>query len=268
MCVLRFDNPAARAPLIVQALTFAWLALYHFWLLVYPASLSCDWTHSSIELIDFSENKFWHDILRTTTIFVTFSLGVLMVLRLFQRALHHKTALAVYRAIPKISKFIIPEKETIGDEDNRRIVHGLALLIIPFIPVSNVFFSTGFVLAERVLYLPSIGFTFLVGLGLQKIVQHFFGCGTVSAPHSQNDETVKFVKDCTLGKHHSEMAPEMLDKIRSGGGRSWSTEMMQLNCIPEYRATVKHTKMALYALFLMVALSGLSLKTFARSLEW
>lgn len=39
---------------------------------------------------------------------------------------------------------------------------GLALLIFPFIPASNLFFPVGFVVAERVLYLPSAGFIVLL----------------------------------------------------------------------------------------------------------
>jgi hypothetical protein len=31
---------------------------------------------------------------------------------------------------------------------------GLALLVIPFLPASNLFFKVGFVVAERVLYIP------------------------------------------------------------------------------------------------------------------
>ena len=42
----------------------------------------------------------------------------------------------------------------------------LALMIFPFLPASNLFFPVGFVVAERVLYLPSMGFCMLVALGL------------------------------------------------------------------------------------------------------
>lgn len=41
----------------------------------------------------------------------------------------------------------------------------LALLVIPCIPASNVFFYVGFVLAERVLYIPSVGYCYLVAYG-------------------------------------------------------------------------------------------------------
>ena len=49
-------------------------------------------------------------------------------------------------------------------------VFSLALIIFPFLPASNLFFPVGFVVAERVLYLPSMGFCMLVALGLWRLV--------------------------------------------------------------------------------------------------
>ncbi|XP_031558071.1 protein O-mannosyl-transferase TMTC4-like [Actinia tenebrosa] len=43
---------------------------------------------------------------------------------------------------------------------------GLAFLIVPFLPASNIFFRVGFVIAERVLYLSSVGSCILVVLGI------------------------------------------------------------------------------------------------------
>lgn len=43
---------------------------------------------------------------------------------------------------------------------------GLAWTIIPFLPASNLFFPVGFVVAERVLYLPSMGYCLLFSLGI------------------------------------------------------------------------------------------------------
>lgn len=45
----------------------------------------------------------------------------------------------------------------------------LALLLIPFLPATNALFRVGFVLAERVLYLPSSGYCLLVAIGLHKL---------------------------------------------------------------------------------------------------
>ena len=65
-------------------------------------------------------------------------------------------------------------------ERHRTAVLGLSLLILPYLPASNLFFPVGFVVAERVLYLPSMGFCMLVGYGAWHLLQrtksllHFF----------------------------------------------------------------------------------------------
>lgn len=50
------------------------------------------------------------------------------------------------------------------------VIWGLSLLVLPYIPASNLFFPVGFVVAERVLYLPSMGFCLLVGFGIWKLL--------------------------------------------------------------------------------------------------
>ena len=42
---------------------------------------------------------------------------------------------------------------------------GLAIIVVPFLPASNIFFTVGFVMAERVLYLSSIGSCLITVLG-------------------------------------------------------------------------------------------------------
>lgn len=49
------------------------------------------------------------------------------------------------------------------------ILLGLAFLLIPFLPATNLLFYVGFVVAERVLYLPSAGLCLLLGLGCAKL---------------------------------------------------------------------------------------------------
>ncbi len=46
---------------------------------------------------------------------------------------------------------------------------GLAMTVFPFLPASNLFFPVGFVVAERVLYLPSMGFCLLVAYGCHRM---------------------------------------------------------------------------------------------------
>ena len=56
---------------------------------------------------------------------------------------------------------------------HRLVAMSLALLVLPFMPASNLFFRVGFVVAERVLYLPSAGFCLLVALGATALQQYF-----------------------------------------------------------------------------------------------
>uniref|UniRef100_A0AAR2LRZ5 dolichyl-phosphate-mannose--protein mannosyltransferase n=1 Tax=Pygocentrus nattereri TaxID=42514 RepID=A0AAR2LRZ5_PYGNA len=56
------------------------------------------------------------------------------------------------------------------DSSKRRtLTFGLVLLVIPFIPASNLFFRVGFVIAERVLYLSTAGFCLI--LAYAKLLQ-------------------------------------------------------------------------------------------------
>lgn len=50
------------------------------------------------------------------------------------------------------------------------ILISTSLLILPFLPATNVLFYVGFVVAERILYLPSVGYCLLIGLGVSKLI--------------------------------------------------------------------------------------------------
>lgn len=51
---------------------------------------------------------------------------------------------------------------------NRNELIALSLMVLPFLPASGII-KVGFVIAERVLYIPSIGFCILVSMGLYKL---------------------------------------------------------------------------------------------------
>lgn len=51
-------------------------------------------------------------------------------------------------------------------QKRRTLTLGLVLLVVPFLPASNVFFRVGFVIAERVLYLSSAGYCLLLAHAL------------------------------------------------------------------------------------------------------
>ena len=68
----------------------------------------------------------------------------------------------------------------------RAVLFAVSTLMIPFLPASNLFFPVGFVVAERVLYLPSMGFCMLVA----------YGCWHLMMSFSRNNQTFlnQFVK--------------------------------------------------------------------------
>ncbi len=51
------------------------------------------------------------------------------------------------------------------------VLLSLSLAVLPFMPAANLFFPVGFVIAERILYLPSMGFCLLVAIGYSKLVK-------------------------------------------------------------------------------------------------
>ncbi|MBZ3873577.1 Transmembrane and TPR repeat-containing protein 1 [Sciurus carolinensis] len=57
---------------------------------------------------------------------------------------------------------------------------GLLFLVFLFIPASNIFFRVGFVVAERVLYTPSMGYCILFVHGLSKLCIWLNRCGATT----------------------------------------------------------------------------------------
>jgi hypothetical protein len=67
----------------------------------------------------------------------------------------------------------IIEKNCVRREDSVVVLMSVAMMVIPFIPASNLVAYVGFVVAERVLYIPSLGFCLLVGHGFVKLMERF-----------------------------------------------------------------------------------------------
>ncbi|KRT83914.1 Anaphase-promoting complex subunit 3 protein [Oryctes borbonicus] len=128
----RFDNPASVAPMPARQLTYHYLISVNLWLLLFPCELCCDWTMGTIPLV---ESFFDPRNLSTLT---AYTFLIMLV------------AGAVF---------------TENRQQSALILMSLAFLILPFLPASNLFFPVGFVVAERVLYMPSMGFCLLIAYG-------------------------------------------------------------------------------------------------------
>ncbi|XP_023499076.2 protein O-mannosyl-transferase TMTC1 isoform X1 [Equus przewalskii] len=119
------DNPASFSPYILtRFLTYSYLLAFNVWLLLAPVTLCYDWQVGSIPLVE----TIW-DVRNLATIL----LAVVMALL----SLH---CLAAFKRL-----------------EHKEVLVGLSFLVFPFIPASNLFFRVGFVVAERVLYMPRSG---------------------------------------------------------------------------------------------------------------
>ncbi|KAJ0411315.1 hypothetical protein ATCC90586_005724 [Pythium insidiosum] len=116
----------------VRAMTYAHIHAWYLWKLLWPSWLSFDYGINTIPLV---ERVFDPRNLLTLLAY----LAVLAGLWLGVRHVRSKPTLLY-----------------------------LALGAIPFIPASNLFFPVGTIVAERLLYLPSVGFCLLVGHALQR----------------------------------------------------------------------------------------------------
>lgn len=121
------DNPAAKHPSpVVRALTFLHLPVVGVRLLVWPQVLSYDWSMDAVPRVESVADP-----------------------RNVATALFYAALAAVGRAAVR-----------------RRITSvavAFALTVASYVPASNALFYVGFVVAERVLYIPSAGYCLLVG---------------------------------------------------------------------------------------------------------
>ena len=131
----KFDNPAAVAAMPTRQLTFNYLIAVNSKLLLAPVDLCCDWTMNTIPLVQSVGDA------RNLATILAYSV------------LAHLAYKGLSNSHPESSV----------------IFTGLGLLVFPFIPASNLLFPVGFVVAERILYLPSMGFCLLVAFGCDKL---------------------------------------------------------------------------------------------------
>lgn len=135
----RDANTVIMLPTPARQLQLLHLTFINSWLLLQPSLLTCDWRMGAIPAISSFTNP-WN--LATVAAIVTV------------------TALG-YFGITGSSKY--PCRKT--------VLFGVALMVFPYIPASNLFFPVGFVVAERVLYISSMGSCILVALGVQMALQ-------------------------------------------------------------------------------------------------
>lgn len=128
------DNRVLLAERYVRFLTWLYLPAYNAYLLLWPMQLSCDYGFNCIPFVTTNTDvRNLASLLLYSTLFV---LGV----RGFYAFWTGRDSQGYWRLV----------------------LFGLSWLVISFIPASNLLLPVGFVVAERVLYTPSMGFTVLL----------------------------------------------------------------------------------------------------------
>ena len=137
-----------------RQLHWAYLAAFNSWLLLCPAHLSAEYAMGTIPLI----NSFTDP----------------------------RNALTLVTLLGLLCFLLVGVTRSSSSHLWRSVLFAVSSLAVPFLPASNLFFPVGFVVAERVLYLPSMGFCMLVALGVWHLVTSL----------SQNKQTLlnQFIK--------------------------------------------------------------------------
>ena len=128
-------NPPLFLPFPYRQLNWLHLTFVNSWITLHPSPLCADWRFGVVPLISSLIDP--HNLLTLVTLV---AVSGLLVFGLTGREQQHRVTL-----------------------------FGLSLIVFPYLPASNLFFPVGFVIAERVLYLPSMGFCLLVGYGAWKL---------------------------------------------------------------------------------------------------
>lgn len=186
------DNPAADSDsFLTRTLTFFYLPTKNLWLLLCPDTLSFDWSMDAVPLLKTASD--WRNLHTVAFYAGLFFLAYSSLKNSSKEGEcngksvtngktnangHNYLSELEYKSMELKSSFVPKEENGINRHLPQRlqlpsteqiVVLSLSLLIVPFIPATNLFFYVGFVIAERVLYIPSMGFCLLITVGTRAL---------------------------------------------------------------------------------------------------
>jgi len=175
------DNPAANhSDTLTRFLTFLYLPFCNAWLLIYPWKLSYDWSMDTIPLV---ESIFTIEALLSFLFYSTlFAIAFVFLIYSKYNDIHDNIKLTNTENKKNISvnKMLSSAKENedvnieeFVSKSLNMMVFSIGIMVITFLPATNLFFYVGFVIAERILYIPSIGFILLIINGLNTVMKIF-----------------------------------------------------------------------------------------------
>ena len=201
------DNPAANCESrLTRMLTFLFLPAFNFWLLLSPRTLSFDWSMDSIPLLEsFLDPRcviilLFYGFL-TVLGFYTLTRCVLYYepsvegyteedkskkeLSATHRKEHasgngkkHPKRFTDAEMLSSLNSQYIYQNNNLPMRTFNVVskncllqaaLLSITILTLSFLPASNLFFYVGFVVAERILYIPSVGYCLLIAIGADLI---------------------------------------------------------------------------------------------------
>jgi hypothetical protein len=147
-----------------RVLSYAHIQTLYIWRLLYPFKLSYDWGWPCVEHITAIS-----DLRNAGTLLLAVSMVGICVYALTQR--------------------------------NAVLMWSLTLVVVPLIPASNLFFPVGTILAERLLYVPSMGFCLFAGYLMAQLLDEnpAVGMGRVIKRGKHLLFTLLCVYTCLMG---------------------------------------------------------------------
>jgi len=136
----RVENPLAFIEDKLElAMSGAYLHANYLWILLYPVHLSCDWSFNCIPLITSPFD--YRNLLTLAAYLLVIVPALWSIVGIFQ-----------------------------GNRRSMPILFCIFWGLLFFTPASNLFFFVGTMLAERVLYLPSVTFCILIPVAIERIL--------------------------------------------------------------------------------------------------
>ena len=199
------DNPAANCESsLTRLLTFLFLPAFNFWLLLSPRVLSFDWSMDAIPLLEsFLDLRCLVIVLFYGFFAFLGFYSLIKCIHCCETSVERNIDNKKYVSKEKFytghrkDQMLRNGKKHVNEATDTETVslsHGhcihlnnnlpmrtfnvgstncllqtvllsLAILTLPFLPASNLFFYVGFVVAERILYIPSVGYCLLIAVG-------------------------------------------------------------------------------------------------------
>ncbi|XP_065216736.1 protein O-mannosyl-transferase TMTC2-like [Planococcus citri] len=215
------DNPVSKSKsFFTRTLTFLYLPVFNFTLLLCPSKLSFDWSMDAIpqitsifdsrNILTFGFYTVGCNFVKTCLLHTVFNSSAD---RIDYKSKYHEKAIAangicasskdywtpkMTRTSSKSSNGFAPTKNGFNHlngfadkynghahaissahrkTDQRRYYEiyliSISLLVLPFLPATNLFFYVGFVVAERILYIPSVGYCFFIAVSFDVLQRRF-----------------------------------------------------------------------------------------------